>query len=47
MRAAVAGLLLSATSAPALAQDTIDSLRAEVAAQRQQLQQQETRLRAL
>jgi uncharacterized coiled-coil protein SlyX len=47
MRGAVAGLLLSATSAPALAQDTIESLRAEVAAQRQQLQQQETRLRAL
>lgn len=40
-------ILLAGTAVPALAQDSIDSLRAEVAAQRQQLQQQEERLRAL
>ncbi|HEV2567130.1 transporter [Sphingomonas sp.] len=47
MRRAAITLLLAATSAPALAQDTIESLRAEVTAQREQLQRQDERLRAL
>lgn len=47
MRGAAIALLLAGLSAPAYAQDTIESLRAEVAAQREQLRQQDERLRAL
>ena len=47
MRRTLLALLLAGASAPAFAQDTIESLRAEVAAQREQLQRQEGRLRAL